>query len=152
VCHRPDSIAPMSFVTYEESRPWAKAIRERVITRHVRPSDLDKVVGIQHFEDELSLSEKEIETIVQWVNAGAPQGDPKLMPPAKKWPEDATRATAPLKYVPTPADLAYNGVTAGDVAEADVQAITKDIAYIGVVLNGDGVNPYAPHPFIKLQQ
>src|SRR5215510_11329751 len=88
-CHRRDSIAPMSLVTYEESRPWAKAIRERVITRNMPPWHLDKSVGIQHFANDRSLSDKEIDTIVQWVNAGAPQGDPKDMPPAKKWPDDA---------------------------------------------------------------
>src|SRR5262252_6295236 len=48
-CHRPGYIAPMSLVTYDEARPWAKAIGERVITRQMPPWHLDKSVGIQHF-------------------------------------------------------------------------------------------------------
>ena len=88
-CHRPDSIAPMSLVTYEQARPWARAIRERVITRNMPPWHLDKTVGIQHFANDRSLTDKEIDTIVQWVNGGAPQGNPKDMPPAKVWPDDS---------------------------------------------------------------
>src|SRR5262245_2890699 len=88
-CHRRDSIAPMSLVSYEETRPWARAIRERVITRNMPPWHLDKTVGIQHFANDRSLSEAEINTIVQWVNAGAPQGDPKDMPPPVQWPDDS---------------------------------------------------------------
>src|SRR6516164_10353136 len=48
-CHRPGYIAPMSLLTYEESRPWAKAIKERVITRQMPPWHIDKTTGIQHF-------------------------------------------------------------------------------------------------------
>lgn len=88
-CHRRDSIAPMSLVTYEETRPWARAVRERVITRNMPPWHLDQTVGIQHFANDRSLTQAEIDTIVNWVNAGAPQGDPKDMPPAKIWPDDS---------------------------------------------------------------
>lgn len=85
-CHRPDSIAPMSLVTYEETRPWARSIRERVASRQMPPWHIDKGVGIQHFANDRSLSDDEIDTIVRWVNAGAPKGDPKDMPPPVKWP------------------------------------------------------------------
>src|SRR6476661_8292569 len=71
-CHRPDSIAPMSLLTYEQTRPWAKSIRERVISRNMPPWHLDKTVGIQHFKNDRSLSESQIDTIVRWVDAGAP--------------------------------------------------------------------------------
>jgi hypothetical protein len=88
-CHRPDSIAPMSLVTYEEARPWAKAIRERVITRQMPPWHLDKTVGIQKFKNDRSLSDAQIETIVKWVDAGAPKGDLKDMPAPKQWPDES---------------------------------------------------------------
>jgi hypothetical protein len=88
-CHRPDSIAPMSLMTYQETRPWAKAIRERVITRQMPPWHMDKSVGIQHFANDRSLSDQQINTIIKWVDGGAPQGDPKDMPPAKKWPDES---------------------------------------------------------------
>src|SRR6185503_12562383 len=60
-CHRTDSIAPMSLVTYEEARPWAKAIRERIITRQMPPWHIDKTVGIQKFKNDRSLSDAQIE-------------------------------------------------------------------------------------------
>ena len=87
-CHRPDSIAPMSLVTFEESRPWARSIKNRVATRQMPPWHLDKTIGIQEFENDRSLSDKEIDTIVKWVDAGAPKGDPKDLPPAKQWPSE----------------------------------------------------------------
>jgi hypothetical protein len=87
-CHRADSIAPMSLITYDEARPWAKAIRERVITRQMPPWHLDTTVGIQKFKNDRSLTDAQIDTIVKWVDAGAPKGDAKDMPPAKQWPDE----------------------------------------------------------------
>src|SRR5579862_4038554 len=83
-CHRTGEMAPMSLVTYEETRPWAKAIRERVVTRQMPPWHLDKTVGIQKFQNDISLSDAQIATIARWVDAGAPQGDPKDMPAPKE--------------------------------------------------------------------
>ncbi|HTP31418.1 MAG TPA: cytochrome c [Candidatus Acidoferrales bacterium] len=87
-CHRKGTAAPMPLVTYEETRPWAKAIRQRVITRNMPPWHLDKTVGIHEFQNDRSLSDAQIATIVRWVDSGAPMGDPKDMPPAKRFPED----------------------------------------------------------------
>jgi mono/diheme cytochrome c family protein len=88
VCHRPDSIAPMSFLTWEETRPWAKSIKERVATRQMPPWHIDKSVGIQKFKNDRSLSDEQIATIVRWVDAGSPRGDAKDMPPPVKWPSE----------------------------------------------------------------
>ena len=87
-CHRPDSIAPMSLVTFEEARPWARSIKSRVASRQMPPWHLDKSVGIQQYKNDRSLSDAQVDTIVKWVDAGAPKGDPKDMPPAKTWPSD----------------------------------------------------------------
>lgn len=84
-CHRAGSMAPMSLVTYEESRPWAKSIRQRVISRQMPPWHIDKTVGVQHFKNDMSLSDAQINAIVRWVDTGAPMGNPKDMPPAKQW-------------------------------------------------------------------
>src|SRR5947199_9508939 len=73
-CHRPDSIAPMSLLTYKDARPWAKAIRQKVAAREMPPWFIDKNVGVRRFKDDPSLSEKEIATISAWVDAGAPEG------------------------------------------------------------------------------
>jgi hypothetical protein len=88
-CHRPDSIGPMSLLTYPETKPWAKSIRERVLTRNMPPWHIDKTVGIQHFANDRSLTEGQIQTIVRWVDGGSPQGDAKDMPAAKTWPDAA---------------------------------------------------------------
>src|SRR5262245_62276356 len=72
-CHRLGYIAPMAFMTYEETRPWARSIKARVAARQMPPWHIDKTVGIQHFKNDRSLSDAEIDTIVRWVDAGAPQ-------------------------------------------------------------------------------
>jgi hypothetical protein len=85
-CHRPESIAPMSLRTYEEARPWARAIRAKVASREMPPWHIDKTVGIQHFKNDRSLSDQQIATVLAWVDQGASKGDPKDMPPPKQWP------------------------------------------------------------------
>ena len=87
-CHRKGTAAPMSLVTYEETRPWSKSIRERVITRNMPPWHLDQTVGIQHFQNDRSLTDAQIATIVSWVDSGAPLGNPKDMPAPKQWPDE----------------------------------------------------------------
>jgi len=79
-CHEPGSIAPMSLMTFEEARPWARSIRERVSTRQMPPWHIDKSVGVQKFKNDISLTDDQIQTIVSWVDQGAPQGNPKDLP------------------------------------------------------------------------
>ena len=84
-CHRPDEVAPMSLITYEEVRPWARSIRNRVESREMPPWHIDRRIGIQDFKDDPSLTEAEIATIVNWVDAGAPRGNPADMPPLPQY-------------------------------------------------------------------
>jgi hypothetical protein len=84
-CHRPGEVAPMSFTSYKEVRPWAKSIREKVVTRAMPPWFADPNHG--HFSNDPRLSQKEIDTIVAWVDQGAMEGDPKDMPPSPKYAE-----------------------------------------------------------------
>ncbi|HEY4364734.1 MAG TPA: hypothetical protein VGN17_27460 [Bryobacteraceae bacterium] len=96
-CHRPASLAPMSLMTYEETRPWAKSIKLRVVSRQMPPWHIDKTVGVREFKNDMSLSDEQIAAIVKWVDAGAPQGDPKDMPAPKKFPAaDEWKAAAEL--------------------------------------------------------
>jgi len=88
VCHRPGMMAPMSLLTFEETRPWASAIKQRVATREMPPWHIDRNIGIQMFKDDPSLSDAEVATLVKWVDAGAPRGDPADMPPPRQF-EDA---------------------------------------------------------------
>ena len=77
-CHRPGEVAPMSFLTYAETRPWAKAMKEAVLTRKMPPWFADAKYG--HFQNERRLSEAETKTLVSWVDNGAPEGDAKDKP------------------------------------------------------------------------
>ncbi len=83
-CHQPGSIAPMSLRTYEETRPWIRSIREKVASHEMPPWHIDKSVGIQEFKNDFSLNDAQVKTIVDWVDEGAPKGDPADMPPPKK--------------------------------------------------------------------
>ena len=84
-CHRPEALAPMALITYDEVRPWARAIRNRTGLRDkpgaMPPWFIEKDVGIQSFKDDPSLSDEEIRLIARWVDAGAPEGDPADLPP-----------------------------------------------------------------------
>jgi hypothetical protein len=88
-CHRPDSIAPMSLVSYQEARPWARSIKDRVSTRQMPPWHLDRTVGITEFKYDRSLSDDQIDLIARWVDGGAPGGNPADMPPAIEWPDES---------------------------------------------------------------
>ena len=66
-CHRPDSIAPMSLVSFEEARPWARSIKNRVAMRQMPPWHIDKTIGIQDFENDRSLTDKEIDAVDWYV-------------------------------------------------------------------------------------
>ena len=79
-CHRPTMFAPMSLVKYDEARPWARSIRNRVATRTMPPWGADPQHGV--FKNDPRLSDKEIATILAWVDGGAPKGDDKDMPKA----------------------------------------------------------------------
>jgi hypothetical protein len=79
-CHRAGQIAPMSLLTYAEAKPYAAAIGAAVASRAMPPWHADPSVG--EFANDRRLSQTEIDTIVAWVAAGAPEGDPKKMPPA----------------------------------------------------------------------
>jgi hypothetical protein len=87
-CHRAESIAPMSLVTYEEARPFARAIKQRVTARQMPPWHIDKSVGIQKFKNDRSLTDAELDTIVRWIDAGTPMGDKKDLPAPVKWPAE----------------------------------------------------------------
>src|ERR1700722_8309873 len=75
VCHRPGETAPFSLLTYESARPWAKAMKAAVVSRKMPPWFADPKVG--HFLNDPRLSEADVRTIATWVDAGAPEGDPK---------------------------------------------------------------------------
>jgi len=80
-CHREGGSA-FSLMTYAEARPWAKAIKEEVLERRMPP--WEAVKGFGEFRDDRGLSQEELETISSWVEGGAPEGEPKYLPPLPK--------------------------------------------------------------------
>ncbi len=78
-CHKPNDIAPMSLISYKEVRPWARSIKEKVVTREMPPWSPDPKYG--EFRNDHRLSDKDIATIVAWVDGGAKEGNPKDLPP-----------------------------------------------------------------------
>jgi len=78
VCHRPNDAAPFSLLTYKEARPWARAIREKVLTREMPPWHADERYG--DFKNNPRLDKREIDTIVAWVDQGAQEGNTDLLP------------------------------------------------------------------------
>src|SRR5579862_3935973 len=82
-CHRPGEIGPMSFLTYESTRPWAKAMKTAVLSKKMPPWFADPQYG--HFSNDNRLKDSELRKLVAWVDAGAPAGDPKDAPAPVKW-------------------------------------------------------------------
>src|SRR5687768_1293249 len=114
-CHNPNSVAPMSLLTYEQTRPYARAMKERTARARVfgqrgamPPWFVEKNIGIQKFKDDISLSDEEIQAFAAWADNGAPLGDLKDMPPALKFagPAEWSLGTpdlvvsSPLIFVP----------------------------------------------------
>jgi hypothetical protein len=80
-CHRPDQVAPISFLSYNETRPWAEAIKLTVLRREMPPWFLETPFGAT--PDQFQLKFREIDTILRWVEQGVPAGDPKDAPPPR---------------------------------------------------------------------
>lgn len=98
-CHRPQGVAPMPLATYEEVRPYARAIKQRTGLRDrpgvMPPWFIDKTIGVQHFKDDISLSEEESAAIARWADSGALRGNPADMPPPRVFADNSVWQTRP---------------------------------------------------------
>lgn len=82
-CHRPGSIAPMALLTFDDARPWARSIKQKVAAREMPPWFIDRNVGVRKFKDDPSLTDEEIATIARWVDGGAVRGNDADLPPPR---------------------------------------------------------------------
>ena len=89
VCHQPGAIGPMSLMTYQDVRRYARRISRMVEARDMPPYQYDTDVGIQHLKEDWRMKDEDIATITAWVAAGTPEGDPADMPPPVEWPDPA---------------------------------------------------------------
>lgn len=96
-CHRPGGSA-MSLLTYQDARPWAKAMRDEVLARRMPP--WDAVKGVGDFRDDQSLSQPELDVLVGWVEGGAPEGNPIYLPevPSSAQARRPTLPGIPLRH------------------------------------------------------
>lgn len=134
VCHRPNTFAPMSLLTYEEVRPWAKSIRLKVLAREMPPWYIDKNIGVRHFKNDASLSDAEIATIVNWVDAGAPKGDPANMPPPLNFGDDSQwRMGQPDLIVTLPKDILVKAQAADRWVDVLADSGLKEDRYIQAI-------------------
>jgi hypothetical protein len=112
-CHRPDGVAPMSLVSFEDVRPWAKAIKQRTsIGPHrgvMPPWYIEKNVGIQKYKNDPSLSDLEIAKIGKWADSGAPQGNPADMPPPRSFEDANTWAIGAPDLIVATKDILVKG-------------------------------------------
>lgn len=103
VCHRPGEVAPMPLMSYQDVRPWSKAIREEVIERTMPPWYADHQTSLK-FRNDRRLSQKEIDTIVAWVDAGSPKGNDSDVPPLPKFTPGWTLGQ-PDMVIPMPVEF-----------------------------------------------
>src|SRR5260221_8059230 len=115
-CHRPDAMAPMSLITYDDARPWARAVKQKVVKREMPPWGADPAIG--KFSNDVSLKQAEIDTIAAWVDAGAPQGNPADLPVAPRYASGWSIGTPDLIFkmqqpitVPADGTVPYTYVT-----------------------------------------
>lgn len=101
-CHRPGQMAPMSLLTYQDVRPWARSIKTRVANREMPPWSIDRHVGIQKFKNDPSLTDEEVDTIVKWVDAGAPMGNAADMPAPRQFDDNSKWHINPTLIVTSP--------------------------------------------------
>jgi mono/diheme cytochrome c family protein len=95
-CHQPGAVGPMSLTTFEDVRPWARAIKQKVVAGEMPPYRYDRHVGIQQLKYDLRLSEAEIQTIARWVDSGAPLGNRADLPPPVTFPDPREWAFAKM--------------------------------------------------------
>ncbi|MBZ5556370.1 MAG: thiol-disulfide isomerase [Acidobacteriia bacterium] len=158
-CHRPTSMAPMSLMTYDDVRPWARAVKQKVVARQMPPWGADPTVA--KYANDVSLKQSDIDTIVAWVDGGAPQGNAADLPKAPEFadgwsigkPDVVLRmqqpfavpadGTVPYTYVTIPTNFATDVWIRGvELKPTDRRVVHHIISY---VVEGNGM-PADPKP------
>jgi len=132
-CHRAGGSAPFALATYDEARPWARSIAEEVLERRMPP--WNPVKGFGQFRHEAGLSQEEIGLIADWVEGGAPRGDPRYLPPAAL-PAPVARTVAGLR-VPVAGQLVFaKPLTARGIAVTRMAEGAAGLGRVAGRLNG----------------
>jgi hypothetical protein len=133
-CHRPGAIAPMSLLTYQDARPWARSIRQKVSSREMPPWYIDRHIGINKFKDDPSLTDAEIGIITKWVDQGAPAGNAVDMPVARQFSDvDKWHIGKPDMIVSLPKAYELRANGPDEFYDADVDPGFTEDMYIAAV-------------------
>jgi len=133
-CHRSGAIAPMALVTYQDVRPWVRSIRQKVTSREMPPWYIDRNVGIHHFKEDPSLTDSEMATITAWIDAGAPQGNLRDLPPPRTFTDDDKWHIGKPDIVislPKPYELRANGPD--EYYDIDIDPGFKEDMYVSAI-------------------
>lgn len=152
-CHRPNHLAPMSLITYDDARPWARAVRSKVESREMPPWGAD--TSVRTYKNDSSLTDEEIKTIAAWVDAGSPRGNDADLPEVPQFTEGwsigepdliftmlepvrvPADGTVPYSYVTVPTNLpADTWISAHEYRPGDKRVVHHVISQ---VLEDDGM-------------
>lgn len=162
-CHRPNHLAPMSLITYDDVRPWARAVKTKVVSREMPPWGADS--SVRAYKNDVSLSQDEIDVIAAWVDGGAPRGNEAELPEVPEFAEGwsigepdlvftmlepfrvPADGTVPYSYVTVPTNLPEDTwISAHEFRPGDRRVIHH---VISEVLEDDGAPATAE---VKLQR
>ena len=138
-CHRPDGGAPMSLITYEDTRPWARSIKQRTGLRDKQeampPWYIEKDLGVQDYKGDRSLSDEQVAAIAAWVDSGAPRGNPADAPPPLEFADASVWTIGEPDLIvssPTVEIGAADPDWWGPIGQIPIEALTED-RYVAAV-------------------
>ena len=126
-CHRPGEAAPFSVLSYKDLRPWAKSIKEKVISRQMPPWHADPHFG--RWANDPRLTQAQIDTVSAWVDSGAPEGNPKDLPPAPQF-VDGWAMGKPDVVIEMPEDYTVEASGPDEYQYFDVATNFKEDKYV----------------------
>jgi hypothetical protein len=147
-CHRPGSIAPMSFMTYESTRPWAKAIKAAVLSKKMPPWFADPHIG--EFRNAPKLKPSDVTTLTAWVDRGAPEGAPGVKPPAAQFTDGWRIRPDVVVSMPEPYRVAAKGE--GEVREFFVPNPFKEDTWVSAIEVRPGDPSVVHHVIVQVPE
>jgi hypothetical protein len=147
-CHRPGEVAPMSFLTYDSTRPWAKAIKQAVVTKKMPPWFADPRYG--DFRNEPKLTATDAQTLAMWADSGAPEGEAKDKPAAIAWHEGWRIAPDVTISIPAPHNVPAKG--AGEIKSFIVPNPFKSDTWVSAIEIRPGEPSVVHHVMLQVPE
>jgi hypothetical protein len=147
-CHRPGEIAPMSFLTYESTRPWAKAIKTAVLTRKMPPWFADP--HSVELRNAPKLSPEDIATLTAWADTGAREGAPSNTPPSREWAEGWRTNPDVIVSMKEPYKVSATG--AGEIKQFIVPNPFKEDTWVSSIEIRPGDPSVVHHVIVQVQE